>query len=112
MQSKRDLKKQIRYICGDLVGECLIIGEICPEEKIAEVNKLIIDLAILQEETIAKTNFCFDKTAKSFNSAYEYKQARSAYYREAFRTLHKQFNIALSDAIHRLNSLAGLAKSE
>lgn len=110
MQSKRDLKKQIRYICGDLVGECLIISEICPEEKRGEVNQLIIDLAILQETTIAHCNFSFDKVAKDFASAHDYKKARSAYYREAFRTLHKQFNIALSDAVHRMNAIAGLAK--
>lgn len=111
MQSKRDLKKQIRYICGDLVGECLIIAEVCPEEKLPEVNRLIIDLAILQEETIAKINFNFDKTPKSFATAQEYNKARSAYYREAFRTLHKQFNIALADAVHRMNTIAGLAKA-
>ena len=27
MANKRDLKKQIRYICGDLAAECLIAGE-------------------------------------------------------------------------------------
>lgn len=111
MQSKRDLKKQIRYICGDLVGECLIIAEICPEEKLGEVNQLIVDIAVLQESTIAKTNFSYDKSPKDFDSAHAYKQAKSAYYREAFRTLHKQFNIALADAVHRMNAIAGLAKN-
>lgn len=110
MQSKRDLKKQIRYICGDLVGECLLIAEICPEEKLGEVNQLIVDLAVLQESTISKTNFSYDKTPKDFTSPGDYKKARSAYFREAFRTLHKQFNEALSEAVHRLNALAGLAK--
>ena len=33
MKSKRDLKKQIKYICGDLVGECMLIGEIVTEDK-------------------------------------------------------------------------------
>lgn len=112
MQSKRDLKKQIRYICGDLVGECLLIGEICPEEKLGELNQLIVDLAVIQESTISKTNFSYDKSSKDFPSAYAYKQARSAYYRDAYRTLHKQFNIALSDAVHRMNAIAGLAKEK
>lgn len=110
MQSKRDLKKQIRFICGDLVGECLIIAEICPENKLGEVNQLIVDLAVLQESTISKTNFCFDKTPGSFPSLHEYKKAKSAYYRQAFTTLHKQFNIALNDIVHRMNVIAGLAK--
>lgn len=111
MQSKRDLKKQVRYICGDLVGECLLIGEICPEEKLDEVNQLIVDLAVLQESTIAKSNFSYDKSAKDFGSSHEYKQAKSRYYRQAFTTLQKQFNAALSDAVHRMNAIAGLAKA-
>lgn len=111
MQSKRDLKKQIRYICGDLVGECLIIGEICPEDKLEALNQLIVELAVLQESTIAKTNFSFDKSPKDFPTVHEYNRAKSAYYREAFTTLHRQFNASLQDAVHRMNEIAGLAKA-
>lgn len=111
MQSKRTLKKQIRYICGDLVGECLLIGEICPAEKLNDLNQLIVDLAVLQESTIAKTNFCFDKCARDFGSEAEYRRAKSKYVRAAFATLHKQFNASLSDAVHRMNQIAGLAKA-
>lgn len=110
MQSKRTLKKQIRYICGDLVGECLIIGEICPADKLPEVNQLIVDLAVLQESTIAHTNFSFDKSPRDFASESEYRKAKSAYTRQAFHTLHKQFNTALSECVHRMNQIAGLAK--
>ncbi len=110
MQSKRDLKKQIRHICGDLAGECLLISEICPEEKLDEVNQLIIDIAALQETTISHANFSFDKSRKEFATLAEYKKAKSQYYHEAYTTLHKQFNTALADAVHRLNAVAGLAK--
>lgn len=112
MQSKRDLKKQIRYICGDLVGECLIIAEICPEEKLGEVNQLIVDLAVLQETTISHCNFSYDKTPKDFPTRRDYNKARTAYFHDAFRTLRKQFNLALADAVHRMNAVAGLAKAE
>lgn len=112
MQSKRDLKKQVRYICGDLVGECLLIGEICPEEKLGELNQLIVDIAVLQEDTVSKANFSFDKSVRDFPSAHDFKKAKSAYYREAYATLHKQFNGALSDAVHRMNDIAGLAKQK
>ena len=110
MQSKRDLKKQIRYICSELVGECLLLGEVCPEEKLDEINQLIVDIAILQEGTIAKASIAFDKSAKEFPNRQEYKKARNAYYRKAFTALHKQFNDTLSDCVHRLNQVAGLAK--
>lgn len=111
MQSKRDLKKQIRYICGDLVGECLLISEVCPEEKLEAINKLIVELAVLQESTIAKTNFSFDKSVKDYPSLHDYNTARSAYYRQAYTTLHKQFNASLADCVHRMNEIAGLAKA-
>lgn len=110
MQSKRDLKKQIRYICGDLVGECLLIGEICPEDKQQELDQLIIDLAVLQENTIAHVNFSFDRSVNEFDSKQAYKKARSQYYRAAFSKLHKQFNQDLADCVHRMNDIAGLAK--
>lgn len=110
MQSKRDLKKQIRYICGDLVGECLLIGEICPEEKLDELNQLIVDLAVLQEVTISHCSFSYDKVVKDFATVQDYKKARSAYYHEAFSALHKQFNTSLADCVHRMNAIAGLAK--
>ncbi|MDE6222275.1 MAG: hypothetical protein K2M49_01110 [Muribaculaceae bacterium] len=111
MQSKRTLKKQIRYICGDLVGECLLIGEICPAEKLNEVNQLIVDLAVLQESTIQKTNFSYDKSPRDFSNEAEYRREKSKYVRAAFATLHKQFNASLSEAVHRMNLIAGLAKN-
>lgn len=110
MQSKRDLKKQIRYICGDLVGECLLIAELCPEDKLQDVNQLIVDLAVLQETTVGHANFSFDKSPKDFPSAHEYRKAKSAYCRQAYTTLHKQFNATLSEYVHRMNQIAGLAK--
>lgn len=110
MQSKRDLKKQIRYICGDLVGECLLIGEICPEEKQDELGQLIVDLAVLQETTLSHCNFSFDKSSREFDSEGAYRAAKSAYIRKAFNTLHDNFNASLREIVHRMNEIAGLAK--
>lgn len=111
MQSKRDLKKQIRYICGDLVGECLLIGEVCPPDKQEALDRLIIDLAVLQESTIAKTNFCFDRSARDFDSPAAYRHARSRYFRAAFSQLHRRFNDSVRECVHRMNEIAGLAKA-
>lgn len=110
MKSKKDLKKQIRYICGDLVGECLLIGEVVSADKQDEVNQLIVDLAILQESTISKVTFAFDKCERDFATRHDYLKTRSAYFRTAFGTLHDQFNAKLREIVHRMNSLAGLAK--
>ena len=110
MQSKRDLKKQIRYIRSEVVAECLLLGEVCPDEQLDEVNQLIVDVAILQEGTIAKMSISFDKAVKEFPSRKEYNKARNAYYRKAFTTLSKQFTETLADCVHRMNKVAGLTK--
>ena len=112
MKSKRDLKKQIKYICGDLVGECLLIGEICPDDKQDELAQLIVDLAVLQEEALSRCTFSFDKAARDFASESEYKKAKSSYVRKAYNTLHDQFNGRLSELVHKMNQIAGLAKAE
>lgn len=110
MQSKRDFKKQVRYICGDIVGELMIVSEICPEEKLDEVSQLIVDVAVIQEDTLANTNFSYDKRQADFDSKAAYRKARSVYFRQAFTTLHKQFNERLSEVVHKMNVIAGLAK--
>ena len=110
MKSKRDLKKQIRYICGDLVGECLLLSEVSPEDKDGEVAQLIVDIAVLQETAIARCSFSFDKAQRDFPNHADYRKARSAYYRAAFSALHDDFNHQLRDILHRMNELAGKAK--
>ena len=110
MKSKRDLKKQIRYICGDLVGECMLISEICPAEKDEAISKLIVKLAVLQESTLKKVNFSFDKSPRDFENLHEYHKARKAYNREAYTALHNQFNEQLKEIVHEMNDIAGLAK--
>ena len=112
MKSKRKLKKQIRYICGDLVGECLLIGEICPDEKQDDLAQLIVNLAVLQEKTLSHCTFNFDKSVRDFGSEREYKKAKSEYVRKAYAALHEQFNARLSELVHDMNQIAGLAKAE
>lgn len=112
MKSKRKLKKQIRYICGDLVGECLLIGEICPEDKQDAIAQLIVDLAVLQEKTLSHCSFNFDKSVRDFASEHEYKKAKSEYIRKAYVALHEQFNTRLNELVHDMNRIAGLAKAE
>lgn len=110
MKSKRDLKKQIKYICGDLVGECMLIGEVVAEDKQDEVAQLIVDIAVLQESTLDKVSFSFDKSQRDFPTRHDYLKARSQYYHAAFSKLHDEFNSTLREVVHRMNELAGLAK--
>lgn len=112
MKSKRKLKKQIGYMCGALVNECLIVSEICTEEKQDELARLVVDLAVLLEETRSHCSFNFDKSVRDFGSKYEYNKARREYFRKAYVALHNQFNARLNELVHVLNRIAGLAKAE
>lgn len=110
MKSKRNLKKQIKYICGDLVGEALLAGEVCACDKQDEVAQLIVDLAVLQENALASCSFAFDKSRRDFSSEAEYNKAKHAYNRAAFSALHDKFNARVAELVHKLNQVCGLSK--
>lgn len=112
MKSKRDLKKGIKYICSDLVGECMVLDLILPEDKHDELAQLVVDIALLQEQSLANCTFSFDKAARDFPSAHAYQQAKSQYVKAAFKVLHKQFNARLVELVHELNRIGGYTKAE
>jgi seryl-tRNA synthetase len=112
MKSKRDLKKQVRYVCCDIVSELLLVGELVPEEKQDEVAQLVVETAVLQEQTIKHATFGFDKSIRDFANGAEYRKARRSYYRQAYAALHKEFNESLAKIVDSLNDLAGLGKKK
>lgn len=112
MKSKRDLKKQIKYICSDLVGECMVLDLILPDDKHDELAQLVVDIALLQEQTLANCTFSFDKSERDFGSAHAYQQAKSLYFRQAYKALHEQFNTRLGELVHELNRIGGYTKAE
>ena len=112
MKSKRDLKKEIKYIFSDLVGECMVLDLILPEEKHDELAQLVVDIALLQEQSLSNCTFSFDKSARDFASAHAYNQAKSQYFRQGYNALREQFNTRLGELVHELNRIAGYSKGE
>ena len=110
MKSKRDLKKQVRYACCDIVSELLLLGEVVPEEKQDQVAQLVVETAVLQEQTIKHISFGFDKTKREFANEADFRKARGAYNRQAFGALRKEFNEQLGKIVSSLNEIAGLGK--
>lgn len=104
MASKRDLKKSIKFICGDIAGECLFSETAfgLDEQKIAQV---IINLAELQDNSIANVSFSYDKSSKEFESYKEYRKAKAKYNKLAFNALKEQFNKNLQAIVKDMNSL-------
>ncbi len=111
MANKRVLKKQIKYICGDLAAECILASKTIPNIDSEKMYNLIYDVAELQTNTLQRTSFGFDKSAKDFSSNKEYKKARNKYYTMAFRTMSKDFNEKVADIVKGMNALRSEAKT-
>ncbi|MDE7406978.1 MAG: hypothetical protein K2M76_01040 [Muribaculaceae bacterium] len=112
MANKRDLKKEIRYICGDLAGECLVARELMPGVDFNAANNIIIEVAALQSATLSKVTFDFDKTERDFDSAKSYRKARHAYYAAAYKKLKEDFNVSVEGILRKMNGLLSKEQRE
>ncbi len=61
MANKRNLKKAVKAVCGNIAGECIIARNLIPGIDADKMNKIVIDIADLQYQTIANVSFSFDK---------------------------------------------------
>lgn len=104
MASKRNIKKNIRLVCGDVAGECIVSAHLIPGVDVPALHKAIIDTADLQTEALAKVSVAFDKTPSDFPSRHDYNKARRAYYRQAFHALTAHFNKVLSEIVTEMNA--------
>ena len=52
MANKRNLKKAIRYACGDMAGQCIIAESVLQGADIEKWDNVILNIAMLQEEAI------------------------------------------------------------
>lgn len=104
MANKRQLKKRVRYTCGDLAAELLMASHVLKGFDRQEVAKIIDEIARLQEGTLSHASFSFDKNHASFENAAEYNKARSAYYRAAYKKLSDEFNAKVAEIVKMMNA--------
>jgi len=104
MANKRNLKKQIRYMCGDMATECLIAAEYVKGVDGNEMRRIVGEIAALQENSLANTQFFFDKTPSEFASRQEYNRARRAYFKKAFATFREKFNSRIQEIVKAMNA--------
>jgi len=55
MANKRDLKKSINYVAGELFGECLVLKALKKADD-AKVDEVLTDILNLQNEFLARAN--------------------------------------------------------
>lgn len=104
MANKRSLKKQIRYICGDIAGESLLAKVLIPGVNKDAMTDVIVKTAELQTTALCRTNVSFDKTPKDFDNKGQYRAARRKYYRQAFNKLSESFNNQILSVVKEMNA--------
>lgn len=110
--NRRNLKKLIRYACGDIAGECLFASNLIPGVNTEKLDQAIIDAAMLQTSTLSRVSIDFDKTPRDFENRAEYTKARRAYYAKAYAALKCDFNKQISEIVKEMNSALPARKAE
>lgn len=103
MSSKRTLKKNVRYVCGDLAAECILAKTHIEGIDETTMNNIVIKIAQLQESTLSKISFCFDKVSKDFENKSEFKHQKSEYMKTAYRSLKSDFNKKILEIVKEMN---------
>lgn len=88
MASRRNLKKDINYVIGDVFTECLIFKELIPGTDAQAADELIVDLLRIDND---------------FNARISHTEPGKA--KEYYRTLVKDFQEQISEVIDKLAKL-------
>lgn len=104
MANKRELKKEIQYVCGDIAAECLLAKNFVKGVDKKAMKEIILKVADLQVNALANTSFCFDKQPHDFETRNEYNKARNAYYRKAYKSLREKFYAKVNELVKEMNA--------
>lgn len=88
MASRRNLKKDINYIIGDIFTECLIYKELVPGTDQEAADALIVDLLRIDND---------------FNARISHTEPGNT--KEYYRTLVKDFQNQITEVIDKLTKL-------
>ncbi len=91
MANKRDLKKEINYVTGELLSECLCNKFLIPGVDAEKVDALMGKIIGIQDEFLCRVGANGDKNAK----------AVKAYYRK----LREDFDKLIDEVLEDLNAL-------
>lgn len=104
MATKRELKKFIRNVCGDLAAEIILARAAFPSIDGKAVNKIVREIAALQTRTLALVSLECDLAPKSFENALEYKKYRCKYFKHAFDKLLVEFDNSIEELVKEMNA--------
>lgn len=105
MSNKRNLKKEIRRVCGDLALNCILARDYAAGINKAEMNEMIIKIAMLQRSTLRHVSISFDKSPKDFESRAQYHTAAKVYFAKAYAALRGEFDKNVAEIVKSMNAL-------
>ncbi|MDO4511887.1 MAG: hypothetical protein Q4B68_08740 [Bacteroidales bacterium] len=105
MANKRDLKKAIRYACGDMAGECIFAQQTFEGTEETAWDQIILDVALLQEEAVNRVSVSFDKVPRDFESKKEYNKARRTYFKAVEKALAEYMRTETEQIVNAMNAL-------
>ena len=105
MANKRQLKKAIRYACGEMAGECFFAQETFENTNPEDWDKIVLDIALLQAEAVNRVSVDYDKVPKDFANSKEYKKARRTYFKAVEKALGKYMKEESEKIVGEMNAL-------
>ena len=105
MANKRELKKYIHRVCGEMAAELLSASNCIEGFDQEKVGELVCRIARLQVNALAHCTFAFDKTAGDFTTAKDYHTALAAYNRMAYNKVKADMNAEIAAILKEMNAM-------
>ncbi len=113
MANKRNLKKNIEYVCADIVGECLFAQDAFEGIDVAKMDEVIFKVALLQDSAIKKISVNYDKQPKDYKSnPSEYRKGRRVYFKAVEKAIAEYVRDGIDAIVKEMNSLLPAAQRE
>ena len=112
MASKRLLKKQVKYACGDLAAECILAIHFVDGINVEKMQDVVFQIASLQTLVLEKVSFSYDKVKSDFETAHEYSVAKTKYFKHAYSTLRADFDKRVQEIVKSMNALLPQAQKD
>lgn len=113
MANKRNLKKYIKYTCGDIAGECIFAKIYFAGVDDNKMDEIIVKAAGLQTTTIDKVSVSFDKTPKTFGgNLADYRKAKKQYFKECYKALKQEFVKDIENIVCEMNAALSQEQKE
>ncbi len=112
MANKRDIKKQIHTVCGELAMNCIVTRDCVGGIDEKAMDGIIVKIARLQSHALQNLSFSFDKTASDFTDRSAYNKAATKYHKAAYKSFIDEFNKSVQEIVNEVNALLPAAQRE